>query len=407
MSAAAPRPHAAQRARPRALASAARVQPTLGRRSSAGAAPRPDPLGSFGVGRAFASISRTYLWRILPQLRDELAVWQACAALIPEAALRRRAALGLEKRGNMEGAALLATLAPAAYRGRAVRALVSFQTAYNYVDALSELPNDDPAANGEQLHQALLVALDPHAPHPDYYAHTRAGGDGEYLRALVDACRDALARLPSYAVMAPLARTAAARIVDFQARNLSESQGGHDPLCRWAVAATPSGSDLDWWETAAGSGSSLAVHALVAAAATPDLDRAQAQAIERAYFPWIGALHSLLDSLVDRAEDRGHGQRSLLDYYRSPADVASRLATLAARSVDAMHPLPNPAAHQVILTAMCGHYLSAPECETGEGQAVTGALGHVLGRPLGVAIRVLRARQRVLMPEAGVITEPL
>jgi tetraprenyl-beta-curcumene synthase len=402
MSAASPDRHVAFHVRPTAWGQVARAR-------SARAKPAPDsgPLERVVLPRAFATISLAYLARIVPQLGSELAAWHARAALIPDSTLRRQASLALEKRGNMEGAALLATLAPAAQRRHVVRALVSFQTAYNYVDALSELPSDDPAANGEQLHQALLAALDPRAPHPDYYAHSCARGDGQYLSALVDACRDALARLPSYAVIAPLALAASGRIVDFQARNLNESQGGHGALRGWAAAATPAGSELGWWETAAGAGSSLAVHALIATAASLDLDRAQAQAIDRSYFPWIGALHSLLDSLVDRAEDRAHGHRSLFDYYPSSAAATTRLDTLAARSLDALDDLPDPAAHQVILTAMCGHYLSAPECATSEGRAVTGALGHVLGRPLGVAIRVLRARQRVLMPEAGVIAEPL
>lgn len=46
-------------------------------------------------------------------------------------------------RGNIEGAALFDALAPAGRRARTIRALVAFQTAYNYFDALSGLPSED------------------------------------------------------------------------------------------------------------------------------------------------------------------------------------------------------------------------------------------------------------------------
>ena len=47
----------------------------------------------------------------------------------------------------------------------------------------------------------------------------------------------------------------------------------------------------------------------------PHVDGWDAREIDRAYFPWIGALHTLLDSLVDRHEDRESGRPSLLSYY--------------------------------------------------------------------------------------------
>jgi tetraprenyl-beta-curcumene synthase len=355
--------------------------------------PRPSALDQLGLACVFADTVVRYVLRVLPQVSSELSQWRARAAEIPDPQLRRTARAALAKRGNIEGAALFATLASAAHRRRTVRALVAFQTAYNYLDALSEIPGKDPIANGEQLHRALLTALHPGAPHIDYYAHNAHSEDGGYLRSILDACRDAVAHLPSYPALAPTARVAAARIVEFQALNLSELQGGHSPLQRWATEATPAGSGLAWWETAAAAGSSLAVHALIAAAANPHREQSDASAIDRAYFPSIGALHSLLDSLVDRAEDRGSGQRSLLDYYRSSADAAIQLAGLATRARRATEVLPSPHAHRVILTAMCSYYLSAPECDTAEAWRTTAGLAETLGLPLNIAIRMFRSRR--------------
>jgi tetraprenyl-beta-curcumene synthase len=353
----------------------------------------PWPAEDFELARVFSDTMARYLFRVLPHVSWELARWRARAADIPSNHLRKVAYEALAKRGNVEGAALFATLAPGATRRGAVRALVAFQTAYNYLDALSELASEDPVANGDQLHQALLTALHPGAPHPDYYAHNPDRADGGYLTAILDVCRDAVAELPSFVALAPTVRSAAARIVDFQALNLSEAQGGHDALRRWATEITPEASGLAWWETAAAAGSSLAVHALIAAAADPHLDPWEAQEIDLAYYPWVGALHSLLDSLVDRREDRSKGQRSLLDYYHSPPDAAIHLAGLTARARGAIEALRTRSAHRVIVTAMCSYYLSAPECDTAEARTIAQILTRGLGMPLHVAIVMFRSKR--------------
>lgn len=345
---------------------------------------------------AFVEVALRYLLLVLPAASSELACWRTRATAIPSTSLRHHALRALAKRGNIEGAALFATLAPRAQRRTAVRALVAFQTAYNYLDALSELPSDDPVSNADQLHQALLTALHPTAAHADYYACNPEREDGGFLVAVTEACRDALARLPSQHAVAPTARAAAARIVDFQALNLSDSQGGHGALRRWALETTPAGVGLAWWENAAAAGSSLAVHALIAAAAQPGVDPWDAREIERAYRPAIAALHSLLDSLVDRCEDHDAGRRGLLDHYESPFAAIASLAELARSAADACERLEQPHAHRVILTAMCSYYLSAPECDTDEGRAITRALTRVLGRSLSAAILAFRSRRLLL-----------
>jgi len=349
---------------------------------------------------AFASTAACHLLCVWPAFRRELALWRGRAAEIPDPQLRRLALTAFDKRGNIEGAALFATLAPAASRPAAVRALVAFQTAYNYLDALSEQPSEDPLANAEQLHRALLSAVSPGSAHADYYAHSPTREDGGYLLAMLDTCVGACVGLPSYGPLAPVVRAAADRILDFQTLNLKDAHGGHAALARWAAHATPRSSALTWWETAAAAGSSLSVHALIAAAASPGLDASDARELDRAYFPWVGALHSLLDSLVDREEDRADGRRCLLDYYHSPARAAARLAWLAAGAANAVRPLAQAGVHRVILTAMCSYYLSAPECGAGERRMVTDALRAELGPSLDAALLLFRGK-RLLHALAG------
>jgi hypothetical protein len=161
----------------------------------------------------------------------------------------------------------------------------------------------------------------------------------------------------------------------------------------WARERLPPRHGLQWWEIVAACGSSLSVHALISAAATPGLDRSEAQQVEKMYFPWADALHSLLDSLVDRGEDEDAGLACLLDGYGSNSHAAARLQTLAARMTQTAAGLRQPQHHRAIAIAMCSYYLSAPECEGAEAAAIRRALTRTLGPMLSAAVLVFRARR--------------
>jgi tetraprenyl-beta-curcumene synthase len=351
------------------------------------------------LAAVFAGTVSRYLATVLPSVTRELRHWHRQAVEIPDPVLRTHALEALGKRGNMEGAALFAVLAPRPRRQQTVRALVAFQTAYNYLDTLAEQPSQDPVANGHQLHKALLTALDPSAPHADYYAHHPQDRDGGFLAALVEACRGALATLPSHNVVASAVWDAAARIVVFQSLNLTQQQGGHGELERWARLQTPDGSGLDWWQTAAAGGSSLAVHALIATGANRNVHEAEVSAIGDAYFPWVCALHSLLDSLVDVAEDERAGQRNLLAYHASPERAAFAMKKLARRCTAATAALPDGLTHRVILTAMASYYLSSSDASTPNARMAASGVAGVLGRPVAPALALFRCRRL-----AGLVT---
>jgi tetraprenyl-beta-curcumene synthase len=326
------------------------------------------------------------------------------------------------KWGNVEGAAAFAVLVPRRHRAAAARAMICFQAAYDYLDMLGERPSADPPANGRRLHSALLVALDPDAAHPDYYEHNLQRDDGGYLRDMLDACRAALATLPSYPLVAPAARRAAERIVEFQSANTGDSQGETAALERWARAATPPGSGLHWWETAAAGGSSLCVYALIALAGAPDLSRSQAlggtsrspapgasrapapEAVADAYFPWIGALHSLLDNLVDASEDRVTAQHSLIGCYDSPEEAAARMGRLAERSLRAALALPDGRTHALVLAAMASFYLCTPEAAAPAARPVARVVLDALAGPAALTAPVFRVRLRArcLLPRVFV-----
>jgi len=346
----------------------------------------------------FADTASRYWLSVFPHIARELRHWRARASQIHDPVLRRLALVTQRvERGNLEGAAAYAVLVPRAYRARVVRAVIAFQATYDYVDTLAEQPSSDPIANGHQLHLALLSALDPGTGHPDYYRYHSTCQDDGYIRNLVDACRDALAALPSYAVVAQPAQRAAGSIVAYQSLN---HERGDRPraLARWGASVTPAGSGLRWWEAAAGGASSMTVFALIAAAAKPGLSAAETTATHEAYFPWISALHVLLDSLIDRAQDVEHGDHNLIDNYSSSAEAAHRLEWIAARAVHAADRLPDGTRHALIVAAMTSLYLSAPTASAPDAalvaRRVLGSMGP-LATPTMAVLRARRAADRL------------
>lgn len=285
--------------------------------------------GRLASAAVFARATGTYWGSVFPQVAHELAMWRERAHEIPDPALRAQALEALAKRGNMEGAAAFATFVGREQRPAVVRAAVAFQTAYNHLDTVSEQAEASGPEQARVQHAALLDALASRRPggrsaewEPSAEGHDHARPihppkkhESGYVQALVESCQDALSELPAYAVVAPAARRAAERVVSFQAYNRRERAD----IEQWGREQTPPGSALRWWEAAAAGGSSLGVHVMIAAAAEPKVSQAQVDALEQAYFPWIGALHSMLDQLVDIDEDRQAGQPNLVELYGSPA----------------------------------------------------------------------------------------
>jgi tetraprenyl-beta-curcumene synthase len=346
---------------------------------------------------AFAAAGARYWTEVFPRVGRELGHWHRRAGEIPDPHLRRLALRTQRcERGNLEGAAAFAVLAPRAQCHHLVRAVVAFQATYDFVDTLAEQAAADPPANGRQLHLALLAALEPGGGHADYYAHNSTCGDDGYVCSLVDTCRAACAELPSYGCVAELVLGAARRMLAFQVHN----HGCHErAFALWATRLTPPGSGLRWWETAAGAASSLGVFALIAAAAQPQLSAREAAATQRAYFPWIGALHVLLDSLVDRADDESGGRHSLVGHYATPEEAALRLRAIATHAMLSTQTLSAGTTHALLLAAMISFYLSAP-CAWAPAtrlaaRDVAGTLG-VLAMPALVVHGARRSAARAL-----------
>ena len=340
---------------------------------------------------------------VFPLARTQLRGWQRRATEIPDPALREQALATLaSERLSAAGAALFAATTPRR-RGRAgpglVRALVAYQVICDYLDTLAEQPSDDPIRNGAQLHRALadaVAAVD--APLADHYAWHAVRDDGGYLAALVAACRDSCARLPAYAPVRAAAVREAGRN-EVQGINHAPPELREPALRKWAAATrandeTGSG-DAAWFELAAAGSSSLAVLALIAAAADPATTTETAEQVRRAYFPWIEALSTLLDSVADRERDLRTGELNFVSQYPSQAAAVARLQEVTARAIAGARSLPRGERHVVLVAGMIAMHVSEAGAWLPSAQPATRAvLGAADTLAMPLLLVLLRAWRR-------------
>jgi tetraprenyl-beta-curcumene synthase len=241
----------------------------------------------------------------------------------------------------------------------------------------------------------LQLALDPAGEQPNYYAHHPRDKDGGYLCDLVQRCRARFSTFPSAdAVRAPLL-LAVRRMGTFQSLNHDPCPSSRDLLVRWASLQTDLPcNDLRWWESAAATASSLTAFALIAASSHTGLQAGVAWSIHQAYFPWIGALHVLLDSLLDREDDLAAEQHSLVDHYSSAQEAAQRIGAIASEAVHRSQALPDGTRHHMILAAMASFYLSAASDSSPLTQLVRPRVLDAMGELARPTMMIMTARRK-------------
>jgi tetraprenyl-beta-curcumene synthase len=341
---------------------------------------------------AFIVAARRYWGGVFPSARCEMSRMRSRASGIPDPLLRNLALLTRDaKWDNLEGAAAFAAFVPREHLCTVAGLLVGLQGIYDYADTLIEEAGESRPESARRLHTAVLAALDPHTCHLDYYEHHECSDDGGYLTSLVEGCRAAVTRLPSYPRLAGAVLEQGRRIVDYQSYINLDADRGYPEFVRWAGAETPPGTHLRWWETGAACGSSMALFALVARAASRRVSEQEAEAIESVYWPWAGALHTLLDGLLDRAEDAETGQHNLLGHYGSLEEMADRMELLTVESV--RRAATAGTAHTLIVTAAPSLYLADARAWLPEVRPATERVLGALGGIAAPAMLILRARR--------------
>lgn len=352
-------------------------------------------LGHTAATSAMLIALTRYLTTIVPPARAEIARWRVAAAGIPNGELRQLATATInEEHLNAEAAAVFSLLAPRARRRAVVQLLVAWQLMYDYLDTISERDLPNPLERSLRLHQALIESVQP----PGTSSTAQLDDDGGYLASLIETCRARLWALPAAVSIAPVAAQEARRCGQAQSHtHAAMLTGDHDPLQQWG-AADRTEHGMEWWESAAGGVSSLAVHALLASAGDDAVQRVDALEIAYAYGP-ICALSTLLDSLVDVADDRESGNFSFFALYPDEHAAAAGMTALASSSAAGTLALRRASTHRVIVAGLAAFYLSDAAARASPEAAVAAdAVIAELSPAVQPALRLLRVRRLASAP---------
>lgn len=163
--------------------------------------------------------------------------------------------------------------------------------------------------------------------------------------------------------------------------------------------AQPRPGSLTWWEAAAGwSAEVMALHALIAHTAEPGASSEAGAKLVGAY-ERVASVATLLDSLIDHANDTRADDHSYVGYYGDPATAADRIALVAREALAAVAPLPQAAHHTMTVAGVAAYYLSAPEAaQVRLATRPTRVELRPVITPILLSFHVLRRRNRRLFP---------
>lgn len=302
-----------------------------------------------------------FLRKIVPHARLELEGIRSLARSIRDEALRDEALSSIDAKAyHVAGGCILATFLPAPKARAYVELVAPLESIYDYLDNLCDRHPDVAIEAYPILHQAIADALDPYAVPRNYYALGPSGPDNGYLQRLVTRVQRSLRRIDGHETLLPVFREAADLYAEMQTYK-HYGPGEREAACRqWFERRRDRRTgDLHWYEFACAAGSQFQVYAPLY-----ELFAGRADAVGAAYdahFPAVAALHVLLDSFIDQAEDTEHGELNFVAAYGDGTHVRERVGYLAQRAMAAFAALPDPAPHRFVLRVMALFYLTHPK----------------------------------------------
>lgn len=311
------------------------------------------------------------------------------AEAIPDAPIRADALHSLDhKRGHADGAALF-TILPRRRNRELLQLLVAYETLVDFLDNVSE--RCPTRANGDQLHRALGDAVDPGAPFRDYYRHHPWRDDGGYLMALVRACRERCAALPSFERVRPLVAREARRSLVLGLNHEADPVRRDAALRAWAAHEYPDERELSWFELSGAASATLVVHVLFTLAAEPCVSDSDVRDAYAAHSPWIALATTMLDSYVDQADDEASGNHSYIAHYSDRDTATMRIRESIGRALESARGLRDGDRHLVIVGCMIALYLSKDSAHAPDLRTTTTSLVESGGSLVRLLLPLLRA----------------
>ncbi|MEG6584273.1 tetraprenyl-beta-curcumene synthase family protein [Dendrosporobacter sp. 1207_IL3150] len=315
-----------------------------------------------------------FVKNVLPIVDKELLFWQACAANCTDSELREQALASIrDKKFHCQGGSVY-SLHDGVNTKDFVRLVVALQTISDYLDNLCDRAGIYEEAAFRQLHLAMTDALNPDAGLSDYYRYYPYKNDGGYLNTLVSACQLELGKLPSYHLIKSEVLKLAGLYSELQTFKHLDPSIREDKMTEWLNKHIADYPDINIWELAAATGSTLGMFMLCAAAHNVHLTEKCAIDISRAYFPWISGLHILLDYFIDREEDLANGDLNFTFYYKDAKQLTQRLRFFSEQALVQTKKTPNPIFAKTVVCGLLALYLSDPKTKNPKEKAVKRAL---------------------------------
>ncbi|HZJ85388.1 MAG TPA: tetraprenyl-beta-curcumene synthase family protein [Syntrophomonadaceae bacterium] len=314
-------------------------------------------IGLNDKSRSQRSILAFYIFRVLPQVNKKLNYWRKVAQKIEDRDLRKQALASLDKKAfHCQGGSVYAVNSYAS--ANLIDLIVAYQTICDYLDNLCDRAGVTDERSFITLHQALLDALTPDYTYHNYYEHYVFIQDDIYLYKLVDFCKSAIRKLPSYHVIYDEVMQLAHLYIDLQVKKHLDWSQREEILMEWAEEKGRDFPFIRWQEYAAATGSTLAIFALFRLATELEVTDREVQTIVYAYFPWICGLHILLDYFIDQGEDRIGGDLNFTFYYADSAEMEARLKLFSQTAFTYAQNLPHNIFHQTVVQGLLAMYLS-------------------------------------------------
>jgi tetraprenyl-beta-curcumene synthase len=260
---------------------------------------------------------------------------------------------------HCEGGSVYALLAGVHYPD-ILRFIVAYQTISDYLDNLCDRSTSLDPVDFRALHESMLHAVSLKAENTgiNYYRFHKEQNDGGYLHELVRTCREVLEKLPDYRNVSKVMSELSILYSELQTAKHAPRNERVSRLQTWFAEHCGQFPELRWYEFAAGTGSTLGIFCLAAYAAAGACSAEMAQQISKAYFPWVQALHILLDYLIDQEEDRLGGDLNFCSYYPDREEMTSRLIYFFNQAEAGVSSLPDARFHHLINRGLIGIYLS-------------------------------------------------
>jgi tetraprenyl-beta-curcumene synthase len=311
-----------------------------------------------------------FIRQVFPFVKQELARWQDTAQKA-EPVLAQQALASIEAKSFHCLGGSIYSLYLGNFSKNTARFIVALQTISDYLDNLCDRAGIYDEQAFRKLHQAMTDALTPGKPHEDYYLYYPYKQDGGYLSALVAACQNEAAKLPKYSLIQKDILALAGLYANLQTYKHLDQAIREEKIKLWTSTYLPVYPQLTTWEFAAATGSTLGIFILCAAAERSKLKPEIVSRIAEAYFPWISALHILLDYYIDEIEDNLAGDLNFVSYYKAHEDVPGRLLFFLKEAFCRIRKLPHSIFHYTILCGLLAMYLSDPKANTPEKKSTT------------------------------------